>query len=44
MFIRSAATALAGATGLYVLVWRLAVSLDETEGALTGPLVVRLSS
>ena len=42
MILRAAATALAGVTGLYVLAWRLAVSLDETEATATG-LVVRLS-
>ena len=43
MILRATATALAGVTGLYVLAWRLAVSLDETDGATTGPLVARLS-
>ena len=42
MILRAAATALAGVTGLYVLAWRLAVSLEETESTTSG-LVVRLS-
>ncbi len=41
MILRAAATALAGVTGLYVIAWRLAVSLDETDATTTG-LVIRL--
>jgi hypothetical protein len=38
MILRAAVTTLAGVTGLYLLAWRIAVSLDEkTEAGLSPP-------
>ena len=42
MILRAAATTLIGVAGLYLLAWRIAVSLDEMVETDQGVLVVRL--
>jgi hypothetical protein len=41
MILRATATTLAGATALYLLAWRIAVSIDQTLETDQGVVVVR---